>query len=230
MINGPWESVPSECIEKWRTIFAENREGFDLSTSCPICHNMELHRFYQIGRRPKSPVDSGQYTAKGSEWQWCSYCRVFEHEEVLVPDWWVPNLEIDGRKLTAIPEILDMAFRNEEKVNKWNCVPDQFLETWNKVFSENACKTIIEDNCPICTGRSLRQYYTLDMPGQMKYKRKFYKGKGAHWEWCATCFHYRFSCLAPVPLDWNCELSIDTWNLMVIPEPINEKMRLNGCI
>ena len=224
MKDGYWEGVPAEYTERWRRIFDNNKEGPDISICCPICHNKGLHRYYQTGKRMKSPADSEQYSVRGSEWQWCSYCRTFEHAEVKVPDWWIPSLEIDGNKLTAIPEILDIAYQDEKIVNKWSSVTEQYIESWNKIFSENQEKAVLNESCPICGKKMLRQYYTLDTSEHVKYKKKMYKGQGAHWEWCAACFHYKFNHRTYVPLNWVCEISIEPWKLMTIPEPINEKM------
>lgn len=95
MNNECWKSVPEKYIEKWNSVFSKSREGPNLSANCPICQNKGLHRFYQVGKKLKLSVDSELYIAKGSEWQWCSYCRSFEHGEVLVPSWWASELKID---------------------------------------------------------------------------------------------------------------------------------------
>lgn len=227
MINGYWESIPTEYIREWRNIFADSREGADLSACCPVCHNKKLHRYYQMGRMIKSAKNGEENVPRGSEWQWCSYCRIFEHAEVVVPDWWIPNLEIDGNKLTAIPEILDMAYQDEKRVNKWKNVPEQCLETWDKIFNQNPGEDTLGERCPVCNKKMLRQYYTLAIPGPILYKKKRYKGQGAHWEWCGACFRYKFSHSCPVPLNWDYKLEIEPWKFMTIPEPINEKIRLN---
>ena len=229
MNDGYWTSVPIECIKKWKSIFGNNTEGPNLSESCPVCQNKGLHRYYQVGKKMKTITSSNEYIARGAEWQWCSFCRSYEHGQVLVPNWWVPCLEIDGNKLTAIPEILDIAYRDEKKVNKWTSVPEQYFKLWDEIFSQNQEVVILKDNCPICNRKKLLQYYTLDMPKQIKYKKKLYKGQGAHWEWCAACFHYKFDNLSYVPLDWDYELSIQPWKFMTIPEPINEQMSFNSC-
>ena len=224
MKNEYWKSVPEKYVGKWNSIFSKSREGPNLSANCPICQNKGLHRFYQVGKKIKLSVDSELCIAKGSEWQWCSYCRSFEHGEVLVPSWWSSELKIDGNKLTAIPEILDMAYKDESKITRWNSVPEKYDKLWKKIFNEHQDEAILNEKCPICGNKCLYQYYTLDIPGQVNYKKKKYKGQGAHWEWCAMCFHYRFWHLAYVPINWSFELKIDDWKLMTIPEPINEKI------
>lgn len=226
MIGGYWEGIPIEYIGKWNTIFDNSREGPDLSARCPVCHNKELHRYYQMSRVLNSFGSEGRKISRGSEWQWCSYCRIYEHLEVMVPDWWTPYLEIDGNKLTATPEILDMAYKDEKKINKWEDIPEQYLEKWDKIFNQNPEEAILYESCPVCNHKMLRQYYSLALPGPIRYKKREYKGQGAHWEWCAACFRYKFIYLCSVPLNWDYELEIEPWKLMAIPEPINEKMQL----
>lgn len=228
MSDGYWKCVPMEYVEKWKYIFSDSKEGPNLSACCPICHKKGLHRYYQKSNIEKPLIASEEYVAKGAEWQWCSFCRTYEHAEVLVPEWWVPDVEVDGNKLTAIPEILEIAYQDEKKVNKWRAVPEAYCKLWNKVFNENRGDVVLKEACPICSRRMLRQYYAFGVSEQMKYKKKPYKGQGAHWEWCASCFHYRFNHLAYVPLEWDCDLNIEAWRLMVIPEPINERMYSDG--
>lgn len=230
MNDGYWESVPDEYIEEWANIFLNSMEGPDLSACCPICHHKELHRYYQTGRTMKVLECSGFNIVKGAEWQWCSCCRAYEHVQVKIPDWWIPKLEIDGNKLTAIPEILDMAYQDVNRVNKWNDVPAQYLNRWEQIFQENCNQHILNEKCPICQKKSLRQYYALDLPGPVRYKKKLYKGKGQHWEWCTACFRYKYSHLSYVPVDWDYELEIKPWKLMIIPEPINETMDSGGSV
>ena len=69
-----------------------------------------------------------------------------------------------------------------------------------------------------------KMVYVSRVTKQIKYKKKLYNGQGAHWEWCAACFHYKFDNLTYVPIYWDYELSINPWKFMSIPEPINEKM------
>lgn len=227
MGSGFWKSVPAEYIEKWREIFSDNQEGCNLSICCPICKEKGLHRYYQTARRVEKK-ENDIHRVKGAEWQWCSFCRCFEHGQVSVPDWWDSRIEIDGNKLMAIPEILEMAYQDFEKVDKWKSVPEHDLDLWNEIFSQNQNESILKVNCPICNENKLRQYYTINIPKQTKYKKQVYKGMGAHWEWCANCFHYKFNNMAYVPLEWSCELNIESWKLMAIPEPINDKMNKAG--
>lgn len=229
MNDGFWKGVPDEYIEEWTKIFLNSMEGPDLSAHCPICHHEELHRYYQTGRAVKVSEHPGKYFVKGAEWQWCSYCRTYEHAQVMVPDWWIPKLEIDGNKLTVVPEILDIAYQDENRVNKWREVPEQYLKLWGQIFHENCVKEVLNEKCPICNKKMLRQYYTLEIPGSVRYRKKLYKGKGVHWEWCAACFRYKYSNLSYVPLDWDHELAIEPWKLTTVPEAINECMNSGGC-
>lgn len=223
MYNGYWENVPDKYSAAWREIFSKNVEGTNLSECCPICHKRSLHRYYQV----EKIVEDKKHMSIGAEWQWCSYCRHYEHTQVIVPDWWQPDFVIDGDKLTVIPEILDVAYRDIEKINRWNSVPKAFVSLWNEIFDQNRNESRINENCPICNCRMLRQYYTLAISNPIKYKKQFYKGQGARWEWCANCFHYKFDNLSFVPNDWQNELEIETWRLMSVPEPINEYINNN---
>lgn len=117
-----------------------------MSEICPVCQSKGLHRYYQRGKKIETAASSDQYIARGAEWQWCSFCRSYEYAQVAVPGWWVPGLEIDGDELTAVPEILDMAYQDAKKVNKWNKVPEQYLKLWNEIFSGNQEVVILKDN------------------------------------------------------------------------------------
>ena len=222
--DGYWKGVPDEYIEGWKNIFLNSMEGPDLSACCPVCRHKELHRYYQTGGAVKASECPDQNIVKGAEWQWCSYCRTYEHAQVMVPDWWISRLEIDGNKLTAIPEILDMAYQDEKRVNKWRDVPERYLKLWEQIFHENNIKAELNEKCPVCNEKMLRQYYMIGRPGPVRYKKMLYKGQGGHWEWCAACFRYRYDYSSYVPLDWDYELEIEPWKLMTIPEPINERM------
>ena len=140
MNDGYWKGVPDEYIEKWTNTFLNSMEGADLSACCPVCHHKELHRYYQTGRAVKVSECSNQNIVKGAEWQWCSHCRAYVHAQVMVPDWWIPKLEIDGNKLTAIPEILDIAYQDEKRVNKRRDVPEQCLKLWERFFTRTATR------------------------------------------------------------------------------------------
>lgn len=224
MNDGYWKDVPRDCYEEWSNIFVNDREGSDLSASCPVCHKKGLHRYYNAHKKMKMEIGSEQYIGRGGVWNWCSFCRSYEHGQAWVPDWWVPGVEVDGDKLTAIPSVLDMAYQDAHRVNKWKSVPEQYNELWNEIFSKNQGEVVLKEDCPICNEKRLFQYYELSRPEQVKYKKKLYKGQGYHWEWCASCFHYKFDYSIYVPLDWDYELDIESWKLMVIPEYINEKI------
>jgi len=219
-----WKGVPEEYAKKWVKTYSDNKEGAHLSDSCPICNHKELHRYYQMGKPIDRIVDSNKYIATGAEWQWCGFCRHFEHMQSLVPDWWKCDLQIDGNKLTVIPAVLDLAYRDIKKVNKWNLVPNQFLEIWNDLFDNNSSEVHLAGDCPICGKKGLYQYYTVSIPGEKKYIKKIYKGQGAHWEWCNSCYHYRFDHLSYVPLNWEYMINIDPGKLMTIPELINDEI------
>ena len=50
------------------------------------------------------------YKGPGSYWEWCGSCRSYEHMSGYVPISWVVELSgIDHSKLTAIPDMIDIA-------------------------------------------------------------------------------------------------------------------------
>jgi hypothetical protein len=70
---------------------------------------MALHRWYQIGHPIDQLIDGRKFIATGALWEWCSNCRSFEHSSGLVPDWWSCDLEVDDKKLTALPTPIEAA-------------------------------------------------------------------------------------------------------------------------
>lgn len=219
-----WQEVPYEFKDKWKLIFDSNKDGKDLLNSCPICNAKTMHRYFQINKKIDKIIGDIKYIADGDEWQWCSNCRHYEHMSSLVPYWWKNDLVIDGSKLTAIPEVIEMAYHDPEKVQRWNNVPKQYSEKWKTIFKKNIVSQDLNDVCPICNENSLHQYYQNSKPGKVKYKKVVYKGQGACWQWCGSCFHYTFNHQAYIPNDWICSIEIEQWRLMPIPEPINEKL------
>lgn len=212
-----WKSIPKEYIEEWKFIFDMNREGANLSNSCPICNSKSLHRYYHKNNTGNEIL----YNDRGAEWQWCSSCRHYEHLEGVVPNWWSHDLHIDGNKLSHVPEIIDRAYKDPESINKWRLVPDEYLQLWSERFIEDKSQVHLLEECPICNKKTLYQYYSLNISKRIKYKKKIYQGQGAHWEWCSTCYHYKFDYLTYIPLEWCCLFTIEPWRLMTIPEPIN---------
>jgi len=109
-----WHDVPPEYSEAWRAVFWASHEGLDLKMPCPVCGFHELHRWYLASRRENRMIDGYRFVARGSEWQWCSHCRSFQHFSGLVPEWWSCDLDVDVTKLTAYPDAIEIARRKRE--------------------------------------------------------------------------------------------------------------------
>ncbi|MBQ7775648.1 MAG: hypothetical protein IJ379_06980 [Lachnospiraceae bacterium] len=163
--------------------------------------------------------------ARGGEWQWCSACRHYEHMQAWVPDWWTCKLEFDESILTAVPNVLDMLYQNPQKVNKWKRISQEDLERWNLVFSELSSRIQVEGKCPICNEQQLYHYYALQRNEPVKFKKRWYKGQGAYWQWCSACYHYQYRHWVYVPMEWEESMVIEAEELMVIPESLNEAVK-----
>ncbi len=105
----PWHSIPAECIKAWNETFQASREGLDLKSPCPVCGMPELHHWFYPWHLEEKVIRGQRFVARGSEWQWCSHCRSFQHFSGLVPDWWACDLIVDTKKLTAYPDAIEEA-------------------------------------------------------------------------------------------------------------------------
>lgn len=208
MDNIFWKEVPQENELKWREIFNLNKEGAFLSEECPVCHRRELKRYF---------MDRG-------EWQWCSYCKCYEHYNAAIPVWWENDIYVSGDKLTVIPNVLDLAYKEPTRVNKWNKIPFECKDEWNKIFDENKLDIHLNTECPICNKKTLMQFYKVSIPGDVKFKKIVYKGRGPRWRWCATCYHYDYDYMAYIPFEWTHEIFLTAGEFMPIPEILNEKL------
>jgi hypothetical protein len=111
----PWHDVPLSIAPLWRTLFDASTEGVNLAAPCPVCTNSALHRWFWLARS-KRIVESGRsWQGKGSQWQWCSACRSYEHSSGLVPDWWESALEVPESDLRHDPGPIDAARRMNEE-------------------------------------------------------------------------------------------------------------------
>jgi len=111
-----WTGVPQEKLTEWTEIFINNKEGINLSDKCPICGSINLHKYYQLGRRVEKVINGNKFIGHGGLWQWCSSCYHYEHLSAFVPEWWHDTLEINEEFLTAEPEILEKALQSTTKV------------------------------------------------------------------------------------------------------------------
>ena len=110
-----WQDVPDSLVGAWRRLFEQSTSGLDLDEPCPVCGNRELHRwFYLEGEQPSESMGR-RWQGSGSQWQWCSNCRSYEHSSGLVPDWWRSDLVVDVRLLRHDPQPLEDARRERER-------------------------------------------------------------------------------------------------------------------
>jgi hypothetical protein len=100
-----WSGVPAESRLQWQRIFAASTEGISLSAACPCCGHLGLRRYY--GKASSRPARPG-YVGVGACWEWCTFCKVYEHSSSLVPAWWQPMPEVMEHKLTVEPEQLEI--------------------------------------------------------------------------------------------------------------------------
>lgn len=104
-----WTDVPDEYQVKWQQTYQGSQESLNLSTPCPICNAVTLHRWYQIGKPTARVIEGRKFVAAGGLWEWCSSCHSFEHYSGLVPDWWSCDLDVDVKNLTALPVAIEQA-------------------------------------------------------------------------------------------------------------------------
>jgi hypothetical protein len=103
-----WHDVPEEKVRVWREAFDASTEGTDLRASCPVCGEQTLHRWFYLHRVQLSVSDGRAWQGRGSQWQWCSSCRSYEHSSGLVPDWWIPTFEIPLEVLKHDPDAIEL--------------------------------------------------------------------------------------------------------------------------
>jgi hypothetical protein len=106
---GRWRSVPDENLSEWRAVFDRSMEGLDVSEACPVCGSQSLHKWFNL-HRIRATVEFGRsWVGSGSQWQWCTNCRSYEHSSGLVPDWWNSGLAVAEADLRADPEPIELA-------------------------------------------------------------------------------------------------------------------------
>ena len=111
-----WKGVPQEVSSTWRDIFDRNPTSANLKESCPICGKRSLHQYYLIDSEEHRVVRGVRFRGSGSLWEWCGWCRHYEHMSALVPEGWDFNLELDPAKLRHDPSYINEIF--EPTVNR----------------------------------------------------------------------------------------------------------------
>lgn len=103
-----WRGVPLGEIEKWQAAFCAGSDSYYVPGACPVCGEHALMRYYYLGRSDHREIRGITYKGVGSLWEWCSSCKVYSHAQAYVPEAWVgPELMLDHRKLTPIPDVID---------------------------------------------------------------------------------------------------------------------------
>lgn len=110
-----WQDVPESLAGVWRRIFDESMSGLDLDDPCPVCGALELHRWFYLEHERPSEEIGRRWRGSGSQWQWCSNCRSYEHSSGLVPTWWQRDLTVDVDLLRHDPQPLEDARREREQ-------------------------------------------------------------------------------------------------------------------
>lgn len=112
-----WKDIPEKYIVRWRDLFANSREGINLSEACPICGEKTLHLYYYLYKLKDKTINNQKFIGDGSSWSWCSSCGSYEHYSCAIPAWWNCNIKIDGNKLTHTPQAIENALKTMDKVD-----------------------------------------------------------------------------------------------------------------
>lgn len=110
-----WHDVPEPLVGAWRHIFDQSTSGLDLDEPCPVCGTLELHRWFHLEREQPREEMGRRWRGSGSQWQWCSNCRSYEHSSGLVPNWWESDLVVDVHLLRHDPQPLEEARLEHER-------------------------------------------------------------------------------------------------------------------
>lgn len=103
-----WKGVPLELDREWRAAFGERSNGVRLATSCPICGERSLCRYW--GSASTQGASPG-FAGRGALWEWCSSCCSYEHYSGLVPEWWQAIPLSTEHRFTAEPEEVEQSLR-----------------------------------------------------------------------------------------------------------------------
>jgi hypothetical protein len=104
-----WRDVPDVIVPAWRGIFVQSTSGLDLDDPCPVCGAYDLHRWFYLENGEPGQSTQRNWQGPGSQWQWCSNCRSYEHSSGLVPDWWRTELVVDPHLLRHDPGPIEEA-------------------------------------------------------------------------------------------------------------------------
>jgi hypothetical protein len=97
----------------------------------------------------------------------------------------------------------------------WRSVPDTYSLEWNTIFSfayHHEHGIAIQENCPICGEKGLRQFY---------WKHRSDSVRCSVWLWCSSCRHYVHS-TGIFPNNWTAQVKIQLAVLGHSPETIDQ--------
>jgi hypothetical protein len=105
-----WNDLPDEALRRWREMFSQSRDGLDVLGECPVCSHETLHRWFHIHRAEPTEAHGASWAGVGSQWQWCTDCRAYQHSSGLVPEWWNDaELRVDPESLMHDPGPIERA-------------------------------------------------------------------------------------------------------------------------
>lgn len=105
-----WHGIPEQSRTAWQKAFAETGDGVRIASSCPVCGNAELCRYFGTATTVGNPRPGD--LGRGARWEWCAACGAYEHASGLVPSWWTPLPLPDEYRLTAEPGELERQLRS----------------------------------------------------------------------------------------------------------------------
>lgn len=137
-----WQPVPEASQDLWGKAFSS---GCDVKVlgPCPFCKMGGLRRYWGGGG------------VHGALWQWCVWCRTYEHASGQVPEKWVkPDLVgVEEKKLTVYPdglvEPVEVWLENqlEQKLSTLRVMEDLFTQehAFLKEGDYEACDVLLQE-------------------------------------------------------------------------------------
>ena len=112
-----WGDVPLEKQQEWQRAFNIEAEGIIVLGKCPICGQNSLRHYYYLERKEPHEIQGVHFQGRGSSWEWCSNCRVYQHARALVPAEWNGTLSgLDHYNLTPIPDMIEAFYMAQKNI------------------------------------------------------------------------------------------------------------------
>jgi len=142
-----WKEVPNELLAAWRSVFDHAVVRMDLVENCPVCGVATLHQWFSLASPREVTMQGRRWKGSGSQWQWCSTCRSYEHSSAWVPDLWSDPLDVDGTTLMTDPGAIEAARTASAQRDRFTCpvcgYPGLFEPAWRG-------ESPSDDICPSC--------------------------------------------------------------------------------